>query len=63
AISADGLRVATSSTDRTAQINDLDTVQELFEKANRLVTRSLTEEECKLYMPDSECPTVFSSTP
>ena len=61
--SADGLRMATASADSTAQISDFDTVAELFAKANRLIGRSLTEEECKLYMPDSECPTVFPLSP
>ncbi|KAA3656289.1 MAG: hypothetical protein DWQ04_31550 [Chloroflexi bacterium] len=63
AVSNDGLRIATASADRTAQISTLDMAEDLFAKANGLVTRSLTVEECKVYMPESTCPTVFPISP
>jgi WD40 repeat protein/energy-coupling factor transporter ATP-binding protein EcfA2 len=53
--SPDGARLATASADRTAQINDLNPVDTLFERALERMTRPMTARECEQYLRDELC--------
>jgi WD40 repeat protein len=53
--SPDGARLVTASADSTAQINDLNPVQTLFERALERITRPLTNRECEQYLRGEPC--------
>jgi len=58
--SPDGTQLATASADGTAQINELNSVTALFERALDRMTRPLTERECEQYLRGEMCLTVGS---
>ncbi len=53
--SPDGSRLATASADGTAQINDLNSVTTLFERALERMTRPMTARECEQYLRGEAC--------
>ena len=53
--SPDGGRLATASADGTAQINDLNSVTTLFERALERMTRPMTARECEQYLRGEAC--------
>ena len=50
--------VVTGSTDRTAQVVELESIEDLFVLGVDLVKRPLTEAECQQYLPELDCFTV-----
>ncbi len=58
--SPDGTRLATASADGTAQINELNSVTALFERALERITRPMTARECEQYLRGEGCLTVDS---
>lgn len=53
--SPDGVRLATASADGTAQINTLNLVTDLFERALERITRPLSMAECEQYLRGEPC--------
>ncbi|MCA9875801.1 MAG: hypothetical protein KC441_19150, partial [Anaerolineales bacterium] len=56
--SPDGTQLATASADGTAQINELNSVTALFERALERITRPMTPRECEQYLRGEACLTV-----
>jgi WD40 repeat protein len=53
--SPDDTRIATASADGTAQINDLNAVSDLFDRALERITRPLSPPECEQYLRGEPC--------
>ena len=53
--SPDGTRLATASADGTAQINDLNPITALFDRALERITRPLSMAECEQYLRGEPC--------